>query len=205
LTAGTGASGVIKKIIEKTKVFTLRALSDLGLQDWIYRIAKYVPNRKSLKKSTYLINREGSRVTLSNICGANPYGGLNISATGEEYRSLRDCVIKELLNINNTLGKNVIEWVRERELIYKGKFDERLPDILFQLNEEYGVGMDLFTKPITRNFSHKKISGGHKREAALLRYINDSSTNNIRRPDSIIGLKDYILKILFTDQKVTVN
>ena len=203
-TAVSGPSGVVKKMIEKTKVFTLRSLSDLGLQDWTYRIAKYVPNRKALKKSTYLINHERSRVTLANICGSNPYGGLNVSAAGEEYERLRNNVISELLKINNSLGKNVIEWAKKRELIYKGKYENRFPDILFQLNEDYGVGMDLFTKPITKNYSHKKISGGHKREAVLLRYP-DNNRKNTQCPDSIIGLKDYILKILFAEQRIEDN
>ena len=104
-------------------------------------------------------------------------------------------MIKELLNINNVLGRNVIKWVKKRELIYCGRHEKRLPDILFELDEEYGIGMDLYTKPVTRNYTHKKISGGHKREAVLLVSSNDN-TDNIQRPDSIIGLNDYILKLI---------
>ncbi len=194
-TTVSGPSGMVKKLIEKAKVITLTSLSNWGLQDWIYKIAKFIPNRKALKKSTYLIDQEGSSVSLSGVCGTNPYGGLDIRATDDEYESLRDSVIKELLNINNVLGRNVIKWVKKRELIYNGRHEKRLPDILFELDEEYGIGMDLYTKPVTRNYTHKKISGGHKREAALL-ISGNADTSNIRRPDSIIGLTDYILKLI---------
>ena len=196
-TAGSGPSMMVKKLIEKAKVVTLTSLSNWGLQDWIYKIAKFIPNRKALKKSTYLIDREGSSVSLSSFCGTNPYGGLDIRTRDDEYESLRDRVIEELLKLNSNLGVEVVKWVQKRELIYEGKHANRLPDILFELHEDYGVGMDLYTKPVTRNFTHKKISGGHKREAALL-VSGNTYTNDIRRPDSIIGLTDYILKLIYS-------
>ena len=198
--SGSGAKRTTKKLLEKTKGFTIAAMSEYGLQDWIYKIAKFIPNRKSLKKSTYLIDMDNSPATLSNLCGTNPYGGIDIKAkTAEEYEKLRDNVIKELMNLNETFGKNIIKWAAKREQIYRGKYEKKLPDILFELDEEYGIGMDLYTKPITPNYTHKKISGGHKRKAVLLTYGNDVNIKNIERPVSIIGIKNYILEILATD------
>ncbi|MBI5056321.1 MAG: alkaline phosphatase family protein [Nitrospirae bacterium] len=186
-----------KKIIEKTKVLTLTALSKYGLQDWIYKIAKFVPNRKALKKSTYLIDRGGSSVTLSNLCGANPFGGVDITETGdEEYEKLRDNIISELMSLNQTLGEDIVKWVKRREQIYRGTYEKRLPDVLFELDGEYGVGMDLFTPPVTPNYTHRKISGGHKKEAVLIVHCNKNSGINIERPKSVIQLKDYILKVM---------
>jgi hypothetical protein len=60
----------------------------------------------------------------------------------------------------------------------------------------YGGVMDLYTKPITQNYSHKKISGGHKREAVLLLYSYNGNIKNIERPATVEGIKDYILQIL---------
>lgn len=197
ITSGNGAKGALKKLIEKTKVFTIAAMSKHGLQDWIYKVAKFVPYRKALKKSTYLIDKENSSVTLSNLCGTNPYGGFDIKGkTTEEYEKIREGVINELLTLNDAFGETIIKWAKKRELIYTGKHEKRLPDIFFELNEEYGVGLDLFAQPITPNYTHGKISGGHKREAVLLVYRNDDKIKNIIPPKSIIGLKDYILKIV---------
>ena len=194
-TAGSGPSMMLKKCVERAKVGTLTSLSNWGLQDWIYKIAKFIPHRKALKKSTYLIDQEGSPVSLSSVCGTNPYGGLDIKTSDDMYERLRDSVIDELLNINKVLGKNIIKWVKKRELIYSGRFEKRLPDILFELDEEYGVGMDLYIKSVTRNYSHKKISGGHKREAALLVHDKPGIAAKLQRPSSIIDLKEYILRI----------
>lgn len=195
--SGNGVKGTLKKIIEKAKVVTLTTMSKYGLHDWIYKVAKIIPNRKALKKSTYLIDKEGSSVTLSNLCGANPFGGVDIRAAGhEEYEKLRDNIISELMSLNETFGENIVRWARRREQIYRGKYEKRLPDILFELDGEYGVGMDLFTPPITPNYTHKKISGGHKIEAVLIAHSKNSDIKDIKRPTSIIGLSDYILKII---------
>ncbi len=197
VTSGSGIKGLLKKIIEKTKVFTITVMSKYGLQDWIYKIAKLVPNRKSLKKSTYLIDRESSSVTLSNLCGTNPHGGIDIKAKNrDEYEKFRESIINEIMNLNETFGENIVKWAKKREQMYRGKYEERLPDILFELEGEYGVGMDLFTEPITPNYLHKKISGGHKREAVLMLYSDNDNIKNMKRPISIIGIKDYVLKII---------
>jgi predicted AlkP superfamily phosphohydrolase/phosphomutase len=196
-TKDSGVTGIMRKQVERMKVFTVATLSKHGFQDWIYKIAKYIPGRKALKKSTYMIHKESSSVSLSNLCGTNPYGGLDIRyETEKEYEELSQNVINELSNLNKQFGKKIVKWAAKREKIYKGKNEQKLPDILFELHEDYGVGMDLFTPMITENYSHKKISGGHKREAILLTYSNNCNVRKMERPDSIIGIKDYILEII---------
>lgn len=197
----SGLKGRIKKYIEMAKVFTLSTLSRYNLQDWIYRIARFVPQRKALKKSSYLIDKTGSLVSISNLCGANPYGGIDIMTdNSKEYERLREDIIKELEGINRAYGEEIIKWVKKREMVYSGVNSNKLPDILFELNENYGVGRDFFTKPITENYTHKKISGGHKREAVLLIYSNNDIIKNIPRPVSVTGLYEYILKIIVREK-----
>jgi predicted AlkP superfamily phosphohydrolase/phosphomutase len=195
--SGKGLKSICKKLVERTKVFTVNSLSKYGYQDCIYKIAKFIPHRKALKKSSYLINKEDSFASLSNICGTNPYGGIDIKAASDrEYEKLRNNITSELLKINEDYSENIVKWVEKREQIYRGRHERMLPDILFELNEEYGVGMDLYTEPITQNYSHKKISGGHKREGVLLQQGGDVKIKNIERPATIEGIKDYILQIL---------
>jgi predicted AlkP superfamily phosphohydrolase/phosphomutase len=196
-TSGSGVTGAVKKIIERTKVLTIAFMSTYGLQDWIYKIAKFIPNRKALKKSTYLINKAGSPVTLSNVCGTNPFGGVDISAaTAGEYEKLREQIIDELMSLNITLGANTVKWAKKREELYRGVHENRLPDVLFELDGEYGVGMDLFTPLASRNYTHKKISGGHKREGVLLIYRNNEGKIKAERPASVMDMKNYILNLI---------
>jgi predicted AlkP superfamily phosphohydrolase/phosphomutase len=192
-----GASWFIKKQIEKMKVHMIEKLSGHGLQDWIYRIARLVPNRKALKRSTYLIDTGHSSVSLSDLCGTNPYGGLDVRAeTIMEYEESRNTVIQQLMALNKELGKTVVKWAKRREELYRGKNEDRLPDVVFELDEDYGVGRDLFSRLITPNYSHGKISGGHKREAVFMVHSNNDKINESKKPVTVIEIKDYILRIL---------
>jgi predicted AlkP superfamily phosphohydrolase/phosphomutase len=195
-TGENGVKGACKKLLERMKVFTIKSLSEHGYQDWIYKIAKYIPYRKALKKSTYLIDKGRSSVTLANLCGTNPYGGVDIRmTTKEEYENLRERISEELMSINKTMGENIVKWVKRREHLYRGKYEENLPDLLFELDEEYGIGMDLYTDLITKNYSHMKISGGHKREAVFL-MDGCNEIKNIQRPATVQNIKDYIIEII---------
>ncbi len=190
-------SGGIKGIIERTKVFTLNTLSRYDLEDWIYRIAKIVPNRKALKKSTYIIDSAQSTVSLSNLCGANPYSGIDVKTVNkEEYERLREALIGELKAINSEYGEEIIKWVKKREEVYTGRNEDKLPDVLFELDDDYGIGRDFYTKPITENYTHKKISGGHKREAVFMVKNNLDDPQDHPRPGNIINLRECILNII---------
>ncbi len=196
-TTGKGTEALFKKLVEKAKVFVLSTMSKYGMQEWIYKVARFVPNRKALKKSTYLIDKSTSPVTLANLCGANPHGGIDIKGdTEEEYERLRDEIIRELMNLNNTLGIKVVLWAKKREEIYTGENEGNLPDVMFELDGDYGVGMDLYIKPVTPNYTHKKVSGGHRLEGVLLVNSDGEDEESLGRPDTVTGLNEYILKIL---------
>jgi predicted AlkP superfamily phosphohydrolase/phosphomutase len=188
--------GIFRKLLEKIKVFTISAMSKCAMEDYLYKLAKLIPNRKVLKKSTYLIDKSRSSVSLSGLCGTSPLGGINISADSkEEYESIRDNLIKDLKQINITLGSDVVKQVMKREQVYKGKCESVLPDIFFELDTNYGVGMNFFVPLVSKDYGHRKISGGHKKEAVFL-VCGDKTINNFARPSSIIGIKDYIAEII---------
>jgi predicted AlkP superfamily phosphohydrolase/phosphomutase len=194
-------SGGIKSLIERLKILTLRTLSRYDLEDWIYKIARFIPARKALKKSTYLIDGLRSTVSLANLCGANPYGGIDIKTDNyNEYEELREEIIEVLNRINGEHGHEIVRWVKKREDVYRGKNEDRLPDVLFELDEDYGVGRDFFTYPVTENYTHKKISGGHKREAVFMIYNNAKGFMGQNRPLKVVDLKKYILEIVNVEE-----
>jgi hypothetical protein len=55
--------------------------------------------------------------------------------------------------------------------------------------------MNFFVPLVSKDYGHRKISGGHKKEAVFL-VCGDKTINNFARPSSIIGIKDYIAEII---------
>lgn len=195
-TSGKGISRLAKELTERLKVLVLSTLAHWGKEDWIYRIAKLVPNRKALKKSTYLIDKAGSKVMLANICGANPHGGVDVRIEDKsEYERTREQVIREMLGVNEAVGKKIVLWAKKREEVYKGRNIDRLPDVVFELDEDYGVGMDFYVPLVTANYNHRKISGGHKSEGAFLAY-EYSGRPDFVRPRSVIDIYQTVLGLL---------
>lgn len=194
---GKGAERLLKKLIEKFKVFLISEMTRYNLHDYIHKVAKLLPNRNALKKSTYLVDRNISVACLSNLCGTNPYGGVDIiNSSAYQYQEIRDEIISAILSINELLGKEVVKWVKPREQIYSGEFLYKLPDIMFELNEDFGVGFDLFTTLVSDNHTHKKISGGHKREGVFLMHSLNNKGRSLERPNSLLGINAYILNLI---------
>lgn len=67
-------------------------------------------------------------------------------------------------------------------------------DIAFEFNEEHGLGFRLFLSTVRLNMTHKKISGGHRRDAVFFISNLDGGFTNKRL--SILDVTPRILDIL---------
>lgn len=190
---GSGIKGSGKKMIEKMKILSLKGFHRFGLQDLMYKITKFIPNRKSLRKSLYLINKETSLAYTSEFCSTNPFGGIEIKK-GNEYEELRSQIMEEIEGLNGYLQKNIVKWIKRREELYEGEYLDNYPDVVFELDEDYGVNWNLFTSLISENYTHRKVSGGHRKEAILA--IWPKIEKDIKIPTSVIGIKNFILGLL---------
>ncbi|MFH1971883.1 MAG: alkaline phosphatase family protein [archaeon] len=185
------------KFIEKSKNKTLELMHKYNLTDWIIKISKFIPNKKSLQKSTYLIDKDNSLVYASDFAGTNPFGGIiinrkKIKEEGLDYKNIENEIIK-LLSSFEIDGKNIVTWIKPKKEIMEGKFIGKLPDLLVQLDEDYGFNWTLFNNVVSVNPTHKKISGGHKQEGILLTNL---------KIDKGIGIDKYYQLILdYFDEK----
>jgi predicted AlkP superfamily phosphohydrolase/phosphomutase len=100
----SGVTGSSKKLIEKTKVFTLRTFHKLNLQDFMYKIARLIPHRKTLRKSLYLLDKEKSLAYVYENWGTNSFGGIRVKK-GDHYEALRSKIIGEFESLNESLRK----------------------------------------------------------------------------------------------------
>jgi predicted AlkP superfamily phosphohydrolase/phosphomutase len=161
--AGGGRKFSKKVLLEKLKNRVLKFLNDNDLEEYISKIAKLVPNASAMKSGKHISNNAESQAYASDFAGTNPFGGICINKDKvDDYEAFRTKLMAELDELTYE-GKKMIRWMRPREALYNGKHIERYPDILYEMVPELGTGMSMHSGLFSINPTHKKISGGHKK------------------------------------------
>jgi len=150
----------------------------LGLEENLMRLVTMTPALSKKGKSLYSgqmgIDRERSRAYLSHFAGIKsyPHGGIEINreiVSDQEYEKLRDAIIHLLLSLRTPEGKAQFEFVGKREEIFPGPYTSAIfPDIIFRLNDGWGVGWENCGDAYGHAPDHRVASGGHVRDAVLL-------------------------------------
>lgn len=180
LKSATGSKSIKKILIEKLKNRVLKFLNDHDMEEYISKIAKLVPNAKELKKGSHITNYSDSKAYASDFAGTNPFGGICINKEHvDNYEEFRSQLMHELQTLTYE-GKPVFKWMEPRESLYRGKHIDRYPDILFEMIPQLGSGMSLFTDLYTVNPTHKKVSGGHKKNGIFFISGNSDTAIDLR-------------------------
>lgn len=193
--------GKNKRLLNNIRKLSLMVLNKLNIEHMAIKIVTMSPKITKLSKSAYsssgYVNSDRSIATLSHFAGIKSYsyGGLEINReliSDKEYDKVRHEIIEELIKLNDISEEPLIGWVKKREDVYEGKYNEMIfPDVVFNLEKGYCVGWDLFTDLLGKSYDHNVASGGHANRAVLL-------TNNINRDISAreISLIDVAPSIL---------
>lgn len=174
LKSSVGSKFSPKYVLEKMKSGVLRMLDKYDLHDLGYKIGRMLPGAKALKKSTFVIDKSGSSAQVARFSGMNPYGGIDLPPSGFEgdeqaYEDALNQLTTELLKVRDPLtGRPVVRWVKRRSEMFNGPHAYIYPEIIFQLEFDYGVGRSLFGPLVDINPSHRKVSGGHMPDASFL-------------------------------------
>lgn len=198
-TRGSSSGKLLRRLVETLKVKALSIGGRFGLADQIYVLAKMIPGkqRKALKKVDYLIDRENSLAYVADLGTANPYGGITVNKNlpEEEHEKVRERIIYLLEGLSdNENNKKTVLWICKREqMILDGEFKEKYPDILFELDAEYGISWNLYAPLFDINPTHSKISGGHRRQGIFI-----STNSNGKRPERLEHVKDWIVSTVLT-------
>lgn len=187
-----------KYLIEKAKLGILEAVYHFDLEDIMFAVTKYIPNRKELKKSTFIINDNASLASTSTFGGTNPFGGItihkeNVRQAGMDYGVFRHELVNMLKDYKDEMtGECPFLWLKSREEIDNGPFLNIYPDILFELERSYGVNWALHTKITGINTTHKKVSGGHK----YYGFYGIFNSQNMNKKEKIAEIAPAVLDIL---------
>ncbi len=189
--------------IEKIKTIALNTLYALNLEDYVYKIAKYIPKKKELKTSSFIIERQKTLAYVPEFAGMGPFGGVCINKQrlkdkNLEYELFREKLIKELADIiDSKNGVRIAKWVCKRDVLFGGEYIEKLPDIIFELQPEYGVNWTLYSPIVTNSYLHKKISGKHTKNGVI--FVGNCKKRINRNKISLVDITPTILDILDID------
>ena len=124
-----------------------------------------------VKNAEHVFKSKGA-IYAPNFDGVNPFGGIAVKreafSSDEAYEAKRQEIIDKLLKVNDH-GKNIMMWVKRREEIYTGKDIKNYPEIVYRMDNDYGVDRGLFGKKLFGiSPFHEIISGGHRFEGVIM-------------------------------------
>lgn len=181
--------------VETAKNLVIASLYSIGKEDWLYKITKFVPNRQKLKTGAHVIDKGDSVASVPKFDGTGPFGGIDVNAPDpERYEEIRAAILTDLEELDRRHKGKLFRWFDRRERIQGDTSQYEYPDIIFELEPEYGVNWSLFVPLIARNYFHRRLSGGHRPGGVLL-----TNGELSYRPDSVADVSDMVLTLLEDD------
>lgn len=154
----------------KIKKYILKVIDQNNLGNVAASVLRLFPKGKDWFISAEHIDWISSRAYVTDQSGIKnyPYGGIIISVNDcNEYEQIRDIIIRELLQIRDPItDEKIFNWVCKREMLYSGEYIDRYPDILFELRDNYGAGINVPAKLFDKSISHNIAPGCHKQHHA---------------------------------------
>lgn len=184
------------------------------MQDWTKYHSKellaqwHVPDALSPSKrhmshyTARLIAPEETVAHVVELAGLSPFGGMAlnracIERAGNTYEDVRASILQQLRQLRHK-GRPAVYWAEVREQVYQGKYSESYPDILFELQNEFGVSSALYGPLLSNNTAHSLLSGEHRMHGVCL-LGNIPRNVNIRdgvQEPSVMDVAPTVLQLL---------
>lgn len=172
--SGNPRKGGVKSFVKKT---ALDFVKRFGLPKSAVKLAKKIPVWKSLFASSADFDWDKTVAYLSDLSALKnySYGGIRLSAdavkTEKERDELCDRIIAYLKDIRIPDDDvPAFLWLRRTNTLYHGRYLDRYPEIIFQLDERYGADWNLGDKLFEKQggFMHRLSPGAHRYETAVI-------------------------------------
>ncbi|MBI4594934.1 MAG: alkaline phosphatase family protein, partial [Candidatus Tectomicrobia bacterium] len=161
-------------MLESVKKGLTKIVNRYGAGRLTMKVIHRAPNIRKMFTRPLSIDWDKTIACVSDLSGikAYSYGGIIIARDrlgGRNYEELRDFIIQKLQNIRVPgEQRRVIKWVRRREELYSGAYLLKYPDVVFQMEDDFGVGWAVNEPLITPCETHNIQPGSHKEETAVL-------------------------------------
>ncbi|HEU4658599.1 MAG TPA: alkaline phosphatase family protein [Capillimicrobium sp.] len=172
-------------VLERAKKSVLRTVYEIGREEEAYKLARRLPNRKSLKYSSFSSSESRSTARVSRTFGRNQHSGVEVLHDTPENRAAVRRALEAVRDPQT--GEGVFEWIHDREDVVDGARIDRYPEILFRMKDGYGVDFGLYGGLFGPDVNHRRISGGHKRDGVF------ASSAPVDAPASIEEFYDFVV------------
>lgn len=152
------------------KSLIYKLVSRFGLGETPAKLMLKVPIWREAWSRPSNVDWEKTVAYVSNISAIKAYstGGIIVKNVGSGYEEVRNKVIYALSHLSDpNNGKSIVIKALKREELYSGPHISKYPDIVFELDQEYGVGWDIEGPLINRSLSRLIQPGAHKRDSAI--------------------------------------
>ncbi len=167
------------------------------------RVLKTAPWTKRLYLSTSDLDLDRSVAYITDMSGikAYSYGGIRIvrrNLNGRSYDSVRDEIIALLLQARDpeNADERLVRWTKRPEELYSGPYLSEYPDLIFELQPDYGAGWDAAGPLFDVSLSHSFYPGSHLGPNAVFLLAGPHTDRLWCAPASMMDIAPTVLDIL---------
>jgi predicted AlkP superfamily phosphohydrolase/phosphomutase len=169
LSAKEGKNAGMLTMFERLKRLAVDLAQKSGMRPAAQTILRMFPRIKKMYTKPMNIDFSKTLAHCTDLSGmkAYSYGGVKVYrekfATQQDFETAMQTIIDTLSNVTlpNSETK-VFEWVKRREEVYTGRHLEKYPEILFNLQEDYGAGWTVKGGLWDTSQAHKFFPGSHR-------------------------------------------
>jgi predicted AlkP superfamily phosphohydrolase/phosphomutase len=189
----------LSEVLKKTAT---RVVNKYGAGALTLRIVHRLPKVRRMFTSPLSIDWDKTLAYVSDLSGikAYPYGGIMIARDrlkGWDYQELCTSLIRKLGEVKEPgTGESLIEWICHRDDLYPGEHISKYPDIVFQLQENYGVGWAIYDSLIGECQTHNIQPGSHKADTPVFLLSDPQRRKPLKRDITLMDIAPTVLHLL---------
>lgn len=202
LAVKSGNIATINNLQEKLKRSLVDIAQKFGLRPLAQTILRIFPQIKQIYVRPSSIDFNNTMAHCTDLSGLKSYnyGGIKIlkeNVNDISYSNLREEIITKLKDFKNTdTNEMIFKWILKREDLYQGKFISKYPDIIFELQDDYGAGWEVNVPIFTESKSHKFFPGSHRGSTPVSYILNSDSFKIIKNDIHLMDIAPTILDII---------
>ena len=198
----SGAQGNTMVLTENLKRKMISFVSDHGLGNPAAALLRRFPSARRIYTNPPSIDWQKTVACTSDLSGIKSYyyGGVRVlqdNLQGRSYEEVRQKVISALQECQDPdNGAKLAKWVCRREDLYQGQRIDKFPDVVFELDEKWGVGWTVNTGLFGSSISHNLVPGSHKIHSPIF-FVKDAGGRKApKREANVMDTAPTVLDLL---------